>query len=411
MNQTNNIDINVNSKAQNIVGAALLLVGMSAFGYYVGVRGINIEVNLNPVAFSVHNDVPVNKKVDFNTFWDAWDKAISNKSAEEQQNLYYASITGMVGSLDDPYTSFLPPQVNKAVNDAINGTYQGIGAELGFRDDQLVVVSPLDGSPAKLAGIRAGDKILAIDGVSTKGISLNEAVAKIRGPANKIVTLTIQRDDAPKFDQPLKRDNITVASVTWEDKHDGIAYMRISRFGGETNKEWTKAVNEIGVKMRELDAIIIDVRGNPGGYLQSAVYIASEFFLKKPVVYQETALGTQIPLLADRAGSFTKVPAVYVLIDGGSASASEILAGALKETINATLVGTKSFGKGTIQDAEDFKGGAGLHITIAKWLTPNKNWVHKKGIEPDVAVERTEENLKNGVDTQLDKAIELAKQI
>ena len=163
--------------------------------------------------------------------------------------------------------------------------------------------------------------------------------------------------------------------------------------------------------MPELDAIILDLRGNPGGYLQSAVYIAGEFFKNKPVVWQEDSLGNQTPLSTDRIGNFQNVPGIFVLIDEGSASASEILAGALKVNVKAKLIGAKSFGKGTIQDTQDFKDGAGLHITIAKWLTPDKQWIHKTGLQPDVVVPITEENITNKVDTQLDKAIELAKQI
>jgi carboxyl-terminal processing protease len=244
-------------------------------------------------------------------------------------------------------------------------------------------------------------------------VSINEAVSKIRGEAGTSVTLTLQRGgstDKP-FDLVIKRGTITVSSVSWKDKGDGTAYIRISRFGPDTNDEWSKTVSEINSKMAELDAIIVDVRGNPGGYLQSAVYVAGEFFSRKVAVYQELATGEQIPLETDRVGAFTKIPAVYVLIDGGSASASEILAGALKDQIKAKLVGTKSFGKGTIQDARDFKDGSGVHITVAKWLTPNKVWVHKKGIDPDVAVEGSYEDFAKGIDNALDKAVELAKQI
>jgi carboxyl-terminal processing protease len=201
-----------------------------------------------------------------------------------------------------------------------------------------------------------------------------------------------------------------MSSVSWEDKKDGTLYLRVSRFGGETNADWDKAVSEANVKMQELDAIILDVRGNPGGYLDSAVYLAGEFFMDKPVLYKEDATGKQTPFDTNRVGIFQKVPAVFVLVDQGSASASEILASALRDTIGAKIIGMKSFGKGTIQDAKEFGDGSGLHITIAKWLTPKKVWVHKVGIEPDIKVELTEENTKDGADPQLNKALELAKE-
>jgi carboxyl-terminal processing protease len=198
--------------------------------------------------------------------------------------------------------------------------------------------------------------------------------------------------------------------VSWEDKGDGTLYIRVSRFGAETNTDWNKAVSEANVKMKELNAIIIDVRGNPGGYLDSAIYIAGEFFKDKPVIYKEDAFGNQIPFDTQRIGVFQRVPGIIVLVDEGSASASEILAAALRDNIGAKLVGVKTFGKGTIQDAKDFSDGSGVHITIAKWLTPKKEWVHKVGIEPDVKVELTADNTKDGADPQLVKALELAKQ-
>jgi carboxyl-terminal processing protease len=226
-----------------------------------------------------------------------------------------------------------------------------------------------------------------------------------------VVTLKVQRANEEPQEIKITRGEISIDSVTWEDKGDGIAYIRVSRFGGDTNTQWDKVVSQVNVKMKELDAVIVDVRGNPGGYLQSAVHLAGEFYDNKPVIYEENAEGEKTPLKTDRVGVFNKVPAVYVLIDGGSASASEILAAALRDTIGAKLVGVKSFGKGTIQDAENFEDGSGVHITIAKWLTPNKEWVHKKGLMPDFEVDRTSEDFKNNKDPQLDKAISLAKEI
>src|SRR3972149_7822293 len=402
---------------QKKLGVLLTFIGLFFSGYFLGVSGYEFDVAVQPFTLSVERNIPVSSDVDFNKFWEKWDYLIANKSKDEVKKMYYESISGMVESLGDPYTSFLAPPVNEVVNNAINGTYEGIGAELGFnQEDKLIVISPLDGSPAINAGIRPGDRILKIDGEDTEGISLNEAVAQIRGESGTFVTLTIRRDDKEPQDVRIKRGVITVASVTWKDMGEGTVYLKVSRFGGDTNKEWDKAVSEINIKVNELDALIVDLRGNPGGYLESAVYLAGEFYKNKPVLYRETALGDQLEMKTNRNGFFNQIPSVFVLIDGGSASASEILAAALKAEINATLIGEKSFGKGTIQDAENFKDGSGLHITIERWLTPEKVWVHKKsdvegGIQPDITVEMTDEDIKAGLDKQLDKAVELSKQI
>jgi len=400
-------------KFQRFLITILVAVGFFYGGYYFGKRGFLFEVRKNPPQIEIVNRYPGDKKVDFSLFWEVWD--LINETYLERpvdpQKMLYGAISGMVASLGDPYTSFLPPDLNKSFGDALGGKYEGIGAELGLRDDQLIIVAPLDGSPAKAAGIKSGDKILKIDGESSYGLTVSEAVVKIKGKAGTKVVLTILTGEEQPRDVAITRSVISIASVTWEDKGNGIVYIRISRFGSETDQEWDKAVSEINIKMKELDAVIIDVRGNPGGYLESAVHIGEEFFRGKPVVIEETATGEQISLDAKKVGVFDKVPAVFVLIDGGSASASEILAAALRDNFGAKLIGMKSFGKGTIQDAKDFSDGSGIHITIAKWLTPKRQWIHKIGLQPDITVEITKEDVTNGKDTQLEKAIELAKSI
>ena len=379
----------------------------------MGKSGYLFEIRRNPPKVSVINRSPANEEVDFSLFWEVWD-LVGQEYLErpvDRQKMLYGAIQGMVNALGDPYTSYLPPKVNEVVNAAINGTYQGIGAELDIRDGQLMVVAPLDGSPAKEAGVLSGDKILEIDGNNTIGTTLADAVSKIRGEAGTISTLKLQRDEGEPFVVRIKRGVITVASVTWEDKGDGTAYIRVSRFGGDTNTEWQKVVREVSVKTGELDAVVVDVRGNPGGYLQSAVFLADEFIEKGPIVWEESATGDHKSMVAERAGVFEDIPQIYVLIDEGSASASEILAAALRELAGAKIIGAKSFGKGTIQEAKDFKDGSGVHVTVAKWLTPNKNWVHKTGLEPDIVVERTAEDINNNIDTQLNKVLELAREI
>lgn len=390
-----------------------LLVALSTFygGYYAGKRGFEFEVKKNPPSVEIKNRSPADATVDFGLFWNVWD--ILNSQYLERpvdvQALVYGAIKGMVAAVNDPYTSFLPPQTNEDVQNSLNGTYDGIGAELASEDNQIIVVSPLDGSPAKEAGLKSKDTIVEIDGESTAGLSLQEAITKIRGPSGTLVALTVFRENetSPEVIR-IKRGKIQIDSLTWEDKGDGIAYLRLSRFGGTTNNEWDTLVSKVNINMKEINAVIVDLRGNPGGYLQAAIHLSGEFFRNDVVLYEEDALGNQRPIETTRVGAFEGIP-VYVLIDGGSASASEILAAALRENANALLIGKKSFGKGTIQDSQTFDDGSGLHITIAKWLTPAREWVHKIGIDPDITVDYTQEDVDAGRDPQLDRAIEIAK--
>lgn len=398
-------------KFQRILITVLMAIGFFYGGYYFGKRGFIFEVRKDPPKIEITNQYPADGEVDFALFWEVWDM-INTSYLDRPVNpetMMYGAISGMVNSLGDPYTSFLPPEVNESFMDTMGGKYEGIGAELGLRDGGLIIVSPFDGSPAKKAGARPGDRILQIEDQSTMGMSVTEAVSLIRGDSGTVINLTLQTGTGDPREVSITRGVITVASVTWEDKGDGTAYIRISRFGTDTNAEWDKVVSELNVKMDELDAVIVDVRGNPGGYLESAVHISEDFFRGKPVLYEETSTGEQIPFSTSKVGVFKDVPAVFVLIDEGSASASEILAAALRDNISAKLIGMKSFGKGTIQDAKDFKDGSGLHITIAKWLTPNKVWVHGDGLNPDIEVKVTDEDLNSGIDPQLQKAMELAK--
>lgn len=394
----------------------IILIGVSFFygGYYFGKRGFEFEVKKNPPKIKIINNNPGDQEVDFDLFWEVWDMVQTDylERPVDGQQMLYGAISGMVQSLGDPYTAFLPPEINEAVTDSLNSTYQGIGAELGLRDGQLIIVAPLDGSPAKAAGIKAGDAILKIEGESTIGITITEAVAKIRGDAGTISTIEIGREGEASQEIKIKRDVIKVDSVVWEDKGEGTAYIRISRFGQDTNEEWGNVVEEISMEMDELDAIVLDLRGNPGGYMMSAIHIAGEFFTNKTVLVQQSATGEEIKYPTKRtSGKFTDVPGIFVLVDEGSASASEILAAALSKHVKAELIGMKTFGKGTIQDARDFEDGSGIHITTNKWLTPNSVWVHDEGIEPDIEVEITEEDFEAGNDSQLEKALELAKEI
>lgn len=402
------------AKFQKLLIVVLVAVSFFYGGYFYGKRGYEFELKRNPPEVKIINKNPGEQTVDFSLFWRVWDLVSTDylNRPVNAQDMLYGAISGTVKALGDPYTAFLPPKLNEAINESLNNTYQGIGAELGLKNDQLMVVAPLDGSPAKADGIRSGDKILAINGESTAGITISEAVAKIRGDAGTTVTLTIQHGDSQPEDIDISRGVIKVDSVTWEDKGDGTVYIRISRFGQNTNDEWDKAVREINDQVPQLDAIVLDLRGNPGGYMLGAVYIASDFFNGKTVLIQQSATGEEqaIPAL-DKTGNFDNVPGVFVLVDEGSASAAEILAAALRDQVGAKLIGQTTFGKGTIQDTKDFPDGSGIHITTAKWLTPSGKWIHDIGLEPDIKVEITDQDIENQNDSQLQKALDLANQI
>jgi carboxyl-terminal processing protease len=400
-------------KFEYITIIVALVVGSFFGGHYLGKRGYDYELKTNPPSVTFLNQRPSDQTVDFNQFWEVY-TTLNTKYLQtpiDSKKLVNGAIKGMVAAAGDPFTSYFDPVDNKNFGNSLNGVYEGIGAELGYdKDNQLMIISPIDGSPAKDGGILPGDKVIKIDGNSTVGMSLADAVNKIRGTAGTGVRLTLYRTGKEPFDLDLTRRKITLNSVTWKNLGNGTAYFRISKFGSETNGQWDSAVKEANVQMKEFDSVIIDVRGNPGGLLTSAAYIAGEFFQNKPVIWFEDKYGNQEPMSTDRRGILTNQK-VVVLIDEGSASASEILAGALKVNKNAILVGKKSFGKGSIQEPVEFPDGGSLHVTIQKWLLPDKSWIHQKGLNPEIEVALDVDKFKNNqIDTQLEKAKEIVKQ-
>ena len=347
--------------------------------------------------------------MDFARFWEVWDtlnKTYYDKTKIDSNKMLEGAISGMVRSLGDPYTSYLPKEDNQAINEDLDGSFEGVGMELGYSEDQqLIVVSPIENSPAIRAGVKSKDRILAIDGADTSGITLPEAVKKIRGKSGTKVSLKLLSDgEIVAKDVDLLRATINIPSLVLSFK-DGYGIIKINKFGEKTNSEWDKAVGQ--VLAQKSKGLIVDVRNNPGGYLNSAVYLGSEF-TNGTVVIQEGTDGVRKNYDSERTGKLIGLP-VVVLVNEGSASASEILAGAIKVQAKGSLVGQKSFGKGTIQEVQDFENGAGLHVTIAKWLLPNGEWINGKGITPDYEVEMTTEDLKAEKDPQLDKALEVIK--
>jgi carboxyl-terminal processing protease len=354
--------------------------------------------------------------VDMSLFWQVWDKLTSDyydKSKLVPSQMIYGAIQGMVAAIGDPYTMYLPPDQNKIINDNLSGSFSGVGIEIGYKNTHLAVVAPLSGSPAEAAGVKAGDYIIHITDTNKKidldssNLDLATAVDDIRGTAGTVVTLTLLRDgSSTPIVVNLTRAKIDVPSVvlSWAGTDKNIADIKLSQFDSNTDSEWNKAVDTI-LQNKNTKGIIIDLRNNPGGYLQSAVDIASDFVpAGTTVVIQQDGSGVKTPTLSEDLHQHLVGYKVVVLINGGSASASEILSGALRDDLKVKLVGDKSFGKGTVQSPEDIPGGSGLHVTIAKWLTPDGTWVHGVGLTPDVSVA-----LKDGStdDTQLDAALKL----
>ncbi|MFZ2202598.1 MAG: S41 family peptidase [Microgenomates group bacterium] len=354
-------------------------------------------------------------KADLTMFWDVWSKLETNyldKEVIDPQKMVYGAISGMTAALDDPYTSFFPPTENTRSKEDLSGEFSGVGIQLGFVDKTLAVMAPLPGNPAQRAGIKAGDLILHIKDEAksldkdTNGINLLDAVDYIRGRKGTTVVLTIYREkDGQPKEYALVRDTINVPSVelSWVGGDKKIAQVKVNRFGDKTLDEWNKAVSEVITKAGR--GVILDLRNNPGGYLQRAIDLGSEFIVDGVIVQQQGKDSTE-SFGVDRRGRLYGMPLV-VLVNRGSASAAEILAGALSERLGAKLVGEKTFGKGTVQEVLDLPGGAGVHITIAKWNLPSGKNIHKDGITPDVVVEYVADEKNPLKDNQLDKAIEV----
>jgi carboxyl-terminal processing protease len=340
-------------------------------------------------------------------FWqvyDLLDKNYLDADKLSKEKLMYGAISGMVAATGDPYTSFFTPEQNGDFKDSLEGVYGGIGAQLGFKDQRLVIVTPLEGSPAERAGVKPGEGVLAVNDESTAGWSLAEAVDKIRGEIGTTVKLTLDSGDVEMVREEIK---IPAVRLTWEDGQ--IAHLRVIRFGSDTIDEWSKKVDEV-VKS-EARGVVLDVRNNPGGFLNAAIYLGSEFFPNGIVVKKQSRNST-LDYKVDHKCRLCEVPMV-VLINEGSASASEILAGALQKRGRAELVGKTSFGKGTVQEAIELSEGASVHITTARWLLPNDENITESGLTPEHEVEATAAvgpyNSTNE-DSQLQAALEILRE-
>lgn len=382
-----------------------------AIGFSVGQKKVEVDTRRTVPQITVTNKTPPkNQNLDFSLFWTVLDtlpEKYLDKSAVDSQKILYGAISGMVRSLGDPYTAFLDPKQNQTIRSDIAGSYEGVGIQIGFdKEKRLSVIAPLRGTPAEREGVLAKDLILKINDKETFDLTLPEAVDLIRGAAGTKVKIQFLREgnDSP-YEKEFTREKIDVKTVNVEykqsTKRGKVAVISVTRFGEKTDAEWDTIVSE--VLAHDVGGVIVDMRNNPGGLLSSSLHLAGEF-IRGTVVKQEFSDGTINSLPADHEGRLQKTPLV-VLVNGGSASAAEIFAGAMKDNRRGKVVGEKTFGKGTVQDVIDLPGGAGLHVTIARWLTPKGNSIHDVGITPDEVIELNSEDREQSRDPQLDRAL------
>ncbi len=355
--------------------------------------------------------------INFSLFWEAY-KEIQDKFVDpakiDTQKIIYGAIGGMIKSLDDPYTTFFNPEDTKKFKEDITGRFEGIGIEIGKKDGQLQVIAPLEGTPAQRAGLKAGDKILQINHESTVDLTIDEAVDRIRGPQGTKVVLTITREGLESTkDIEITREviQINALSLDFRDFNNRrMAIVKINQFSEQAGFEFAKAARNI--IDNDPHGIILDLRNNPGGYLEISQEIAEWFLSPGSIVTIEDFGGKEerIEYKTSDNARLIDYP-VVVIINQGSASASEILAGALRDNREIKLVGEKSFGKGSIQELAELQDGSFLKITVANWLTPKGELITGKGLEPDIQVGLSDEDFNQGKDPQLDKAIEIIQGI
>lgn len=403
------------SKKYASIIAILLIIGASFFiGFQFGKSG---DGKVDTLSAIENKNPQINSSVDFSPFWKAWNIldekfVFSGTTTPENKNnpqkRIWGAISGMVDSLGDPYTTFFPPVESKIFEGDISGNFVGVGIEIGMRDGILTIVAPLKGTPAYRAGIKSGDKVIQIDGASTEKLSIDEAVKKIRGNAGTKVEFTIVRDGSK---EPIKisvtRGTIDIPTIEATFRPDGVYVIRLFNFSAISQDLFRNALRQF-VRSGS-NKLVLDLRGNPGGYLEAAIDMASWFLPSgATVVKEDFKKSTEIVIHRSKGydifGSRLKM---VVLIDGGSASASEILAGALQENNVAKLVGTKSFGKGSVQELVKITPDTSLKVTIARWLTPKDHSISAGGLTPDYEVKLDEKDYIKGIDAQMNKAVEI----
>ncbi len=406
----------------SILGVLVVLVlvgGACTSGFAAGaffapqaneiVSGLGVELGTAPAtaAPSAQANTPDNLEELFKPFWQVWQLVHAEyvKQPLDDTALMRGAIRGMLESLGDEHTAYMEPVQYKDLTSELNGSYEGIGAWVDSRGDFLTIISPMPGSPAEKGGLKAGDQIVGIDGKDMKGTDPELVRQKVLGPKGSVVTLTILRKDVENpFDVKITRERISVPSVESKMLEGDIAYVRLFTFGDKTGDDLHKELEKL--MENNPKGLILDLRNNGGGYLKTAIQIASEFIGDGVVMYEQYGSGKRQTFYADPGGLATKVPMV-VLVNEGSASASEIVAGAIQDRGRGKLVGVKSFGKGSVQNIEPLSDNQGaVRITIALWLTPKERQIHQIGLTPDVVVELTDEDINANKDPQLQKAID-----
>ncbi|MFA6416027.1 MAG: S41 family peptidase [Candidatus Paceibacterota bacterium] len=402
------------------VGAAVFIIvigGVFWLGLYFGYN--NQPYILRFTGISSKEPVEIAGEADFAPFWKAWallnenfvDNSTSSKKVVTNQDRVWGAVSGLTDSLGDPYTVFMPPEKKTRFDEDIAGNFGGLGMEVGVRDGMITVISPLPDSPAKKAGIMSGDVIAKVGATSTASMSLDEAIKYMRGPKGTKVHLALLRE---KVSQPIEidvvRDTIILPTIETKELTGGVYQISLFNFSAQSPNLFRDALEKF---LRSgSDKLILDLRGNPGGYLEASVDIASWFLPEGKVIVKEERGKNKVETIYRSKGYdiFTKLNRkvqMIVLVDQGSASAAEILAGALSENGVAKLVGQKTFGKGSVQELIPVTGDTSLKVTVARWLTPNGNSISHSGITPDTLVAITAEDVKKGIDPQKDKAVKM----
>lgn len=401
-----------------MIGFLLIIVASFGSGYYAGEeRGIQKAIGSGQV-FGKEAKPPADylkSDVNFDLFWQVWkllQKQYVDRPISETQ-LFYGALSGLVAGVGDPYTVFFDPKTANDFNQELSGSFEGIGAEIGLRDSKIVIIAPLPGTPAEKAGLKPKDYIVAINGKDTGGMALDMAVAAIRGKGGTEVVLKIIRSEVSEpFEVKIVRETIVIKSVEFSMKsapgsaRADIAYIKISHFNEDTSGNFATAVNKaLGENPR---AVILDLQNNPGGFLDTAVDVASHWVKSGPIALQQS-YGEDKKEFSARGKFPLQGLKTIVLVNAGSASASEIVAGALQDYEAATIVGEKTFGKGSVQELQSLSDGSAIKITVAKWFTPKGRSIDGDGIEPDVAVVIDHEKANEDADPVLEKALELLK--
>ncbi len=397
-----------------LLAVIIIIFGSFSGGFLVGQAFPLLNQNNNTIttttqtnqSFSTANSEELDLL--FEPFWETWNYVLEQYVDQpvDQTLMMRGAINGMLGSLGDPHTSYMDPEMFRQQNTPLQGEYEGIGAWVDVTGEYVIIISPMPNSPAEKQGLKPDDQVIAVDGEDMTGIEGNLVLRRILGEAGTDVTLTIHRPATDEtFDVTITRQKIEIPSVTGEMLEDNIAYIQLINFGESTHQDLRKILKDL-LKQKP-DGLILDLRNNGGGYLNTAIDVASEFVSQSPIMYEEFGDGERITYKAKPNGLATDIPLV-VLINEGTASASEITAGAIQDYGRGVLVGKTSYGKGSVQNWVTLQNDQGaIRVTIARWLTPNERQINQLGLAPDYEIEITEKDIENEKDTQLEKAIDL----